>query len=134
VNSRNHRAVFGARLLRKKSTDPEMALWLFLSNKGLCGYKFRRQHPIHGYILDFYCPEHKLAVEIDGKIHDNLKEHDLKRQQFLEGLGISFIRFSNDDVINSTETVLKMIKNKLATLKPVPAENEGSPLHKVERG
>ncbi len=121
-------------MLRKKPTDSEEILWIFLSNKGLCGHKFRRQHPIKGFILDFYCPDKKLAVEIDGKIHDNQREYDLKRQSLLEGLGISFIRFSNDNVMNNIETVLRTIKKKLTSLNLAPAENEGSPLHRVERG
>jgi very-short-patch-repair endonuclease len=77
----------------------------------LNGLKFRRQHPIHFYVADFYCHEKRLIIEIDGGIHeeDRIKEHDDNRTAELERLGIRVIRFTNDEVIKSKELVLKRI-------------------------
>jgi len=127
------KTILGARLLRKKSTRAEILLWKFLSNKGLCGFKFRRQHPVEGFVLDFYCPSKGLAIEIDGKIHDNQKEQDLQRQEILENAGINFLRFGNADVLNNTEMVLKTIKRKL-DYSSNKSKLTKAPLHFVERG
>jgi very-short-patch-repair endonuclease len=107
------RLILGSRLLRKKSTRSENILWKYLSNRGMIGYKFRRQHPINRFILDFYCPEKKLAIEIDGKIHNNKKDYDQARQELLENMGISFLRFSNEEVKLNIDMVLRSIKRKL---------------------
>jgi len=128
------KSILGARILRKESTPSEVLLWKFLSNKGMCGYKFRRQHPIKGFVLDFYCPERKLAIEIDGKMHDNQIEHDKARQEILESIGIEFLRFRNTDVIYDIDMVLRKIKRNLTSLDQNSNKNEGSLLHLVERG
>jgi very-short-patch-repair endonuclease len=124
----------GARELRKNATPAEIFLWRYLDNKGMCGYKFRRQHPIDGFIIDFYCPKERLAIEIDGKIHDFQKEQDRERQMIIESKGIDFLRFSNTDVMHDTDRVLKMIKRKLMGPKRDQIISEVSPLHEVERG
>jgi very-short-patch-repair endonuclease len=100
-----------AQHLRKSTTEAEKILWNELKNRKLKGLKFRRQHPIHYYIADFYCHEKRLIIEIDGGIHEheNIQEHDENRTAELERLGITVIRFSNDEVINSKELVLKKI-------------------------
>ena len=100
----------------------------------MCGYKFRRQHPISGFVLDFYCPKERLAIEIDGKIHDFQKEQDRERQMIIESKGIEFLRFSNKDVMHDTDQVLMVIKRKLMGQKRDQIVNEATPLHKVERG
>ena len=84
-----------AKTLRKDQTDVEGFLWQFLRAKRLQGYKFRRQHPIGGYILDFYCPEKKLAIEVDGGQHseDNQMVYDQNRTAILEKDGIRVLRF-----------------------------------------
>ena len=83
-----------ARSLRKSLTAPELGLWLRLKNRKLGGFKFRRQHPIGQYILDFYCAEARLAVEIDGEIHDRPDQiaHDRRRDAYLQKQGIETLR------------------------------------------
>ncbi len=102
-----------ARLLRKLQTPAEKQLWSALRNRKLSGLKFRRQYPIGNYILDFYCPDYRLAVEIDGGIHALQKEYDEYRQKELEDAGILFIRFSNEDVIRRMENVLEKISKSI---------------------
>ena len=102
-----------ARMLRKLQTPAEKLLWDAIKNRKLSGLKFRRQYPIRSYILDFYCPEFRLAVEIDGGIHILQKDYDEYRQRELEDTGIIFIRFSNDDVIFNLEKVLEKISKDL---------------------
>jgi methylmalonyl-CoA mutase cobalamin-binding domain/chain len=101
---------FKARIreLRKESTEPEQLIWSFLRNRALDGAKFRRQHPHKGYILDFYCHDAKLAIELDGSGHLEEKQfqHDEERTKILEEDGIKVLRFWNSDVSNDTETVL----------------------------
>jgi len=96
---------------RKNGTTAEKILWQKLRNRSLRGYKFRRQHPIHHYILDFYCAEKKLAIEADGYIHtiQENRLYDNKRTEYLESLGITVLRFSNEEIINQTDTVLNQI-------------------------
>jgi cyclase len=101
--------------LRKQQTFAEEILWNYLRTKPF-GFKFRRQHPFSMYILDFYCHSLKLAIEVDGPIHqlDEIKQNDEERQRRLESEGLTFLRFSNDqitltpeEVIHQTETYLK---------------------------
>jgi len=103
-------------------TQAEIILWKYLSNRGICGFKFRRQYPIDRFVLDFYCPEKRLAIEIDGGIHNNLKEYDQIRQETIESKGIEFLRFKNSEVIDDIFSVLKAIKKRLSLL------------HEVEKG
>lgn len=120
-NSRYNK-ILAARNLRKEMTPAETKLWKYLSDRGMVGLKFRRQHVISGFIVDFYCPEIKLAVEIDGDIHDSLKEYDSIRQQILEDKGIKFLRFRNDDVFQNINIVLRNIKRFFL---PSPQSGEG---------
>ncbi len=120
----NRRIIYGARSLRKDSTKAEEILWQYLSNKGMCGFKFRRQHPVDRFILDFYCPKKRLAIEIDGEIHINQKEYDRIRQGIIESKGIEFLRFKNIDVVKNINFVLKTIKRKLV---PSLRSGEGCP-------
>ena len=101
-----------ARLLKENETIAEKKLWEHLKGKQLDGYKFRRQHPIGRYILDFYCHTCKLGIEIDGAYHqDKLQQWvDTDRTQFLEDLGLRVIRFTNEEVLEQIEQVLKKIK------------------------
>ncbi|MEO5675834.1 MAG: DUF559 domain-containing protein [Chitinophagales bacterium] len=101
-----------ARALRKNKTDAENLLWQLLRNRQLNGFKFRRQHPLpKGFILDFYCAEVKLAVELDGTPHlkQEQKEYDEQRTYVLKEYGIRVIRFWNEEVMNNTEQVLRKI-------------------------
>ena len=104
-----------ARQLRKQQTDAENLLWYLLRGRRFCGFKFRRQYPIAGYILDFYCHDAGLAVELDGGGHadDNQRVYDEERTKVLEAAGIRVVRFWNNDVLNSLESVLEELHVKL---------------------
>ena len=97
--------------LRKEQTPAEKLLWSNLRNRNLKGFKFRRQHPIKSYIVDFYCAEKMLSIEIDGGIHLNREqsEYDKFRTKELNSLGIKEIRFSNKEVEENISIVLKKI-------------------------
>ena len=97
--------------LRKNMTKAEIFLWSKLKRKSLNGLKFRRQYGINNYIVDFYCPELKLAVEIDGSVHSYNSKiiSDKKRQNCIESLGIKILRYSNNDVIKNVDSVLNDI-------------------------
>ena len=101
-----------ARLLRHGMTEAERVLWNELKNRKMNGMKFRRQHPIHYYIADFYCHEKKLIIEVDGGIHKNksIREHDENRSAEFEKMGISVIRVTNEQVLNSLGEVIDKIK------------------------
>jgi len=100
-----------AREMRKEPTVAENILWQELRAHKLDKLKFRRQHSIYKFIVDFYCREIKLIIEVDGEIHDFQKEDDLIRQQFLEELGYKILRFKNEDVIENIEKVLVRIRS-----------------------
>jgi len=99
--------------LRSNLTSAEAFLWLRLKNSQLEGRKFRRQHSVGNYILDFYCPSEKLAIELDGMMHfteDGLKI-DENRTAYLNLMGINVLRFENAEVFDYTEEVLEKIKS-----------------------
>ena len=98
--------------LRSSSSYCERVLWNELKNKKLLNLKFRRQHGIGNYIVDFYCHAKDLVIEIDGEIHDSAeaKENDKRRTEYLISLGLKVIRFSNEEVIENMERVLEEIK------------------------
>lgn len=103
------------RELRSHLTPAEAKLWNHLKNRQLLGKKFRRQAGIGNYIVDFYCPEKHLAVELDGSPHDTEQGYlkDQERTRLLEGKGIKLIRFENKDILNNTQGVLEEIKKYL---------------------
>ena len=84
-------------------TDTELRLWLQLKNRNLGGFKFRRQHPIPPYIVDFVCLEQKLIVELDGGQHAEQTARDAERAACLESKGFRIIRFWNDDALKQTD-------------------------------
>jgi very-short-patch-repair endonuclease len=100
-----------AKLLRKRMTPAEKLLWDKLKNKQLNNLKFRRQHPIHFYIADFYCHEKKLVVELDGKIHLKIEnvEWDKNRTALMNDYDIKVIRFTNEEVMSNIDSVLAEI-------------------------
>jgi very-short-patch-repair endonuclease len=101
-----------ARQLRLDSTDAERRLWAVLRDRRLAGYRFRRQHPIGHFIVDFACTKHRLVVEPDGGQHaDN--EADERRTGFLQREGWRVIRFWNNDVLTNTEGVVETILRAL---------------------
>jgi very-short-patch-repair endonuclease len=109
-----------ARDLRKGQTDAESLLWHLLRGRNLLGFKFRRQHPIDRYILDFFCPEASLAIELDGGQHGAQIAYDSKRTQHLERRGIKVLRFWNNEVLTETEVVMSEIWRHLASQTPSP--------------
>ncbi len=107
-----------ARRMRKQPTTAEKILWSKLRNKQVRGFKFRRQHSIDRFIVDFYCREARLVIEVDGSSHDTSEaiEYDEARQTFLEHRGLTMLRFLNAEVIHNTDFVLDCIRQRLALL------------------
>lgn len=105
------------RELRNEATSAEKLLWDELKGKKLKGYKFRRQHSVGNYILDFYCPAHMLAIELDGLHHLEEEEmiYDDARTRYLNELSIKVIRFKNPDVENNINWVLEEIVKEINT-------------------
>ena len=105
-----------ARQLRKRQTKSEKLLWQALRNRKLDGLKFLRQHPIGHSIVDFYCHEKRLVIEVDGGIHQSLdiKERDRYRQELIENYGISFFRCTATEVESDLEGVLSRILKAIA--------------------
>jgi very-short-patch-repair endonuclease len=103
------------RQLRRASTDAETALWYHLRDRRLAGIKFRRQHPFGPFILDFFCEERRLAVELDGGQHFDvaMQRYDERRTAFVREYGITVLRFSNDQVIGERRAVLEEIARAL---------------------
>ncbi|MEZ4671279.1 MAG: DUF559 domain-containing protein [Anaerolineae bacterium] len=135
-----------ARQMRHEPTPAEEALWEQIRNRKIHGLKFRRQHPIDRFIVDFYCAEAHLVVEVDGEIHDYTPDEDALRQAFLESRGLRVVRFRNEDVLQGMDNVLEQIEAVVNTPhppSPSPLHREGeqsphtalkSPLQAVERG
>lgn len=101
--------------LRKNMTKAETILWNYLRKRRLNGYRFRRQHPIYILIVDFFCYEALLVIEVDGEVHDTdyQKERDIERTKILNDLGLKEIRFKNTEVYNNIELVLDTIRTEL---------------------
>jgi len=100
--------------LRKNATDAERKLWSILRSRRLIGLKFFRQYSVGPYILDFYCPERRLAIEVDGGQHADVygQQHDAYRDRYLMELKIRVIRFWNNDVLQNIEGVGRRIKEE----------------------
>lgn len=107
------------RELRQDSTEAEKLLWAVLRNRKLNGLKFRRQHPLDKFIVDFYCNEKKLVVELDGGVHNEKinREYDEARTAMLAGLNVIVLRFKNEEVIKDVQGVLKKISDAANMLK-----------------
>ncbi|RDV15852.1 endonuclease domain-containing protein [Pontibacter diazotrophicus] len=104
------------RELRGSLTPAEAELWKYLKEGQMEGRKFRRQHSVANYILDFYCPSERLAIELDGQIHQNSNSEyfDEKRDQALESLGINVLRFENKEIFQNLEAVLQEISSSFS--------------------
>jgi very-short-patch-repair endonuclease len=111
INNQKHLQEY-RRLLRKSLTPSEARLWLYLQKRQLEGKRFRRQFSIGNYILDFYCPEQKIAIELDGKHHFTPAGVmvDGERDAFLSAQGITVLRFENVMVLMQVENVLENIR------------------------
>ena len=101
--------------LRSNMTIAEAGLWRILKGKKIQGLKFRRQHSIGNYIIDFYCPSQKIAIELDGEIHNDITKRtsDYKRDLYLKDLGITVLRFENKMVFQQPEMIVACIENEL---------------------
>jgi very-short-patch-repair endonuclease len=99
-----------ARKLRKDMTLAEILLWKELKGKKVLGYDFHRQKPIDEYVVDFYCPRLKLILEIDGDSHDGKEESDKIRQEKLESLGLTVLRFWDLDVKANVDGIVGQLK------------------------
>jgi very-short-patch-repair endonuclease len=118
-----------ARGLRQAMTDAEQRLWRHLRNHQLSGWKFRRQHEIANYIVDFLCTDAMLIVELDGGQHAEQQEYDEYRTRHLQAMGYRVLRFWNNDALTNIESVLEVILAAAASPSPQP-----SPLPAGERG
>ena len=117
-----------ARNLRAAQTDAEKALWFRIRNRRLQGWKFRRQHEIDQYIVDFLCPDAALIVELDGGQHGEQVAYDEARTRKLQNMGYRVLRFWNNDVLKNLDSVLEVIVEALASPAPHP-----NPLPEGER-
>ena len=102
-----------SRKLRSELTEAETHLWQHLRARQVCGKKFRRQHPVGNYILDFACIEARLAIEVDGGQHSEIQSQDNLRTAWLETQGWKVLRFWNNEVLQNIEGVLEIILNTL---------------------
>ena len=109
-----HKRIF----LRRNQTTAEEILWEYLRNKKMRGIKFKRQFGVGIYVLDFYAPAINLAIELDGTNHQrsDVKKYDHDRELAINELGISFIRFTNEEVETEITEVLNMISQKIGNL------------------
>lgn len=100
-----------ARKLRQDANDPEALLWACLRDRRMNKRKFRRQHPVPPYVLDFYCADLKLAIELDGGQHNSAdgKQRDQARDAFLRAQDIETLRFTNDELMSHTDSVMDVI-------------------------
>ena len=109
-----------ARTLRKEQTKTEKIVWELLRNRKFMNLKFRRQHVIEGFVLDFYCHGLKLGIEIDGGIHLKRKDYDMLRQEAIESKGINIIRITNKEINKNKKLILKRI-DKLINRATIPS-------------
>ena len=98
-----------ARTLRRTGTEPEQLLWTALRNGQIGGLKFRRQHPVGPYVVDFFCQGVGFVVEVDGASHEDKAADDTERTRFLEGQGLRILRVTNEDVMRDIDAVTREI-------------------------
>lgn len=109
-------AFIRARNMRENMTNAELILWNRIRNNQLLGFRFKAQHPVAGFIADFYCHKAKLVIEADGLIHQSQKEYDLERDKVLNDLGLTVIRFPNDEIENNLDAVIQTIAEYLTNI------------------
>jgi len=126
-----HNITERARQLRKNQTSAEELLWSRLRRHQLRGLKFKRQHRIGRYIVDFYCGELNLVVELEGAIHEKplQREYDKKRFEEFEILGLNVVRVKNKEVLENIEEVL----NRILTLSLAPSPTSGRGMSRSDR-
>jgi very-short-patch-repair endonuclease len=115
TRDKSRRLLGYARTMRSDATDAERRMWTILRSRKLSGFKFRRQYPIGGYIVDFYCVKARVAIELDGGQHKEPEyvEYDKKRTRKLNGMGVRVIRFSDLDALKDSEVVAETIWREL---------------------
>ena len=118
--------------MRQNPTPAESKLWQSLRAQRVSGFRFRRQHPIDRFIVDFYCRKARLVIEVDGPVHDSpqARECDAARQALLEEKGLTLLRFSNDQALYSTGSLInEIVAHLLHTVQPISqnAANQSSP-------
>jgi very-short-patch-repair endonuclease len=118
-----------ARRMRTECTEAEARLWSIVRSRSLAGFKFRRQHPLGGYILDFYCVKRKLAVELDGGQHGDPHHaaKDARRTRRLIELGVRVLRFWDHDMLKEPHIVAEEILRRLTEEEPSPRPSPGVP-------
>ena len=116
--------------MRAAPTEAEAVLWRALRGRRLAGWRFRRQHALAGYVVDFYCPSLWLAVEVDGPIHDGRRVEDEGRTQALAALGIRVLHFRNEDILSRLQDVLDDLSTscqRIAEQVPIARKRRRSP-------
>jgi very-short-patch-repair endonuclease len=124
------KTVARARDLRRTMTLPEVLLWQHIRGRQLTGIRFRRQHPIGPYILDFFCEDARLAVEVDGESHCQAEavEHDKRRTEWLNARGISVLRIPARDVLSELAAVVDHIQRQVRDQPPPPLRGPPPPV------
>ena len=119
-----------ARALRQKETWAERLVWKWLRDRRFSTYKFRRQHPLEGYYLDFFCEEAELNIELDGSQHGfpDQRKHDLEREKLLQSRGIKTLRFWNSHLRCNARGIRDMIFNELQIRAPHPLPEYTKPM------
>jgi very-short-patch-repair endonuclease len=112
-----------ARALRSRMTNTEQRLWNELGNRKLRGFKFRRQFPLGGYVVDFVCVDRALAIEVDGGQHSEATRYEQQRREWLELHGWRVLRFWNNDVHDNLAGVLERVLEALESVGPSPHPN-----------
>lgn len=120
-----------SRRLRSEMTDAERRLWQCLRLRQVEGHKFRRQHPLGRYILDFVCLERRLVVEVDGGQHSEQQDYDETRTEWLRWRGFRVVRFWNNEIMNNIDGVMEAIRQALLEdieppSQPSPCDGEGA--------
>ena len=110
-----------ARKLRRTQTPAEKLFWQVIKNRQVANLKFKRQHPVGPFIVDFYCHEASLIIEVDGDVHDveEIKIYDKQREAYLKNKGYSILRFTNEEVVAELDRVVREIE-KVAKPSPYP--------------
>ena len=116
-----------AREMRKQPAPAENALWQRIRRRQIHNVKFRRQHSIAGFIVDFVSIEHKLIIEVDGAIHEQTDQqaYDAERQAILEAIGFRVLRFTNAEVLQATDAVAKVIGETLNDIRHHMSDDSG---------
>jgi len=125
------------KILRKYMTEAEQILWERIRRRRIDGHKFRRQYSIKGFVLDFYSPEVRLGIEVDGGYHFRRfqGDYDKARQRLIESLKIGFIRFTNENILTDIDKAISKIKDKINnSFSSSPLQGEDVPPKAGQKG